>query len=105
MPVWFWIVIGAVVLGALFGGKNSGKKTASGQPFRIDHPHYIDDDDCECSRCGARFKEKVMECPRCGARFGMAGRMIWNLSKRWKFLTGMTTEPVRGSDCCGEDCA
>jgi len=72
MPVWFWIVIGAVVLGALFGGKNSGKKTASGQPFRIDHPHYIDDDDCECSRCGARFKEKVMECPRCGARFGMA---------------------------------
>ena len=40
--------------------------------FRIDHPHYMDPDDCECSRCGARFPEKQMECPVCGARFGTA---------------------------------
>jgi len=72
MPVWLWVIIGVAILGALSGGKSSGKKAASGQPFRIDHPHYIDDDDSECSRCGARFKEKVMECPRCGTRFGTA---------------------------------
>lgn len=72
MPVWIWVIIGVVILGALFGGKGGGERVSSGQPFRIDHPHYMEDDDCECSRCGAQFKEKVMECPRCGARFGTA---------------------------------
>ena len=67
MPAVIWIVIGAVVLAALFGGK---KNTASrGRPTRIDHPHYYDEDDHECSVCGARFRGKGMVCPKCGARF------------------------------------
>ena len=70
MPVWFWIVIGIVFLALLSGSKgSSGKKASSGKPFRIDHPHYMSDDESECSVCGTRFREKVMECPKCGARF------------------------------------
>ena len=73
MPVWFWIVIGIVLLALLSGNKgSSGKKASSGKPFRIDHPHYMSEDESECSVCGARFREKVMECPNCGARFGTA---------------------------------
>ena len=73
MPVWFWIIIGVVLLALLSGNKgSSGKKASSGRPFRIDHPHYMSEDESECSVCGARFREKVMECPRCGARFGTA---------------------------------
>ena len=73
MPVWFWIIIGVVLLALLAGNKgSSGKKASSGRPFRIDHPHYMSEDESECSVCGARFREKVMECPKCGARFGTA---------------------------------
>ena len=39
------------------------------KPTRIDHPHYIDVDDYECSVCGARFRKKGMVCPKCGTRF------------------------------------
>ena len=35
----------------------------------IVHPHYYDDDDYECSRCGIRFDDKKAYCPKCGARF------------------------------------
>ena len=60
--IW-WIVGGAVLLGLLSGGnKNSG-------PVRIDHLHYIDVDEYECSRCGAKFRKNSMTCPKCGARF------------------------------------
>ena len=72
MPAWFWIIIGVVILGALSGERGNGKKSSSGKPLRIDHPHYMEEDDCECSRCGARFREKTMECPQCGAQFGTA---------------------------------
>ena len=72
-------VIGGVLvlflIAALAGGKN-GKKCSSGSSgrprVRIDHPHYMSDDESECSVCGTRFREKVMECPKCGARFGTA---------------------------------
>ena len=68
MSAVFWIIIIAVVLAACCGGK--GKKPASkGGPVRIDHPHYYDEDDHECSVCGARFRGKGMVCPKCGARF------------------------------------
>lgn len=35
----------------------------------IEHPHYIDDTDYECSRCGERFDEKARVCHCCGAVF------------------------------------
>lgn len=68
MPTVFWIVIGAVILAACFGGgkKNTG---SGGGKVRIDHPHYYDEDDHECSACGARFRGNAMVCPRCGTRF------------------------------------
>ena len=49
-----WILIGAVLLACLGGGKGK-KKPEAGGPVRIDHPHYFDEDDHECSVCGARF--------------------------------------------------
>ena len=71
---WIWLVIGIVLLGLLSGGsKNSGRRTGgSGGAARIDHPHYITEDESECSVCGARFPDKLPVCPRCGARFGTA---------------------------------
>ena len=56
---------------ALSGSKEKGSKSASlkGQPFRIDHPRYFSDDECECSRCGVRFSVKSMVCPKCSMHF------------------------------------
>ena len=63
-----WIIAGAAVLLALLA--NGRKKPAEEKkPTRIDHPHYIDLDDCECSVCGARFQRKDAICPNCGTRF------------------------------------
>lgn len=62
----FWIIIGVVVLAACFGGK---KQTGQKKALRIDHPHYYDKDDFECSVCGARFHKSSMVYPGCGARF------------------------------------
>lgn len=68
MPTAIWIIIGIIVLGALFGGK--GKKTrSSGGPHRIDHPHVTEPDEYECSVCRRRFRERRIVCPYCGARF------------------------------------
>ncbi len=65
-----WIIICIVILAACFSGKGNRKACGSrGEPTRIDHPHYIDVDDYECSVCGARFRKKGMVCPKCGARF------------------------------------
>ncbi len=71
MQTIFWIVLGVIALGALFGGKD--KRPANG-PHRIDHPHVIDDDDYECSVCHRRFRKAGMVCPYCGARF--SGRIV-----------------------------
>ena len=35
----------------------------------IKHPHYYDDADYECSKCGARFDEPHDRCPECDSRF------------------------------------
>ena len=65
-----WIIIGMVILVACFSGKGNKKADGSQEkPTRINHPHYIDVDDYECSVCGARFRKKGMVCPKCGARF------------------------------------
>ncbi len=72
MPFTFWIVLGAVVLAVCCGsGKRRGSRSSGGrkEAFRIDHPHYDEPDDYECSVCGARFRRESMVCPRCGARF------------------------------------
>lgn len=66
MSAFLWIIIGAVALAACFGGK---KQSSRNKVLRIDHPHYYDTDDYECSVCGARFRKNSMVCPRCGARF------------------------------------
>ncbi len=50
-------------------GKNGKQSGTLGRPTRIDHLHYFDADDHECSVCGARFRGKSMTCPKCGARF------------------------------------
>ena len=69
MSTWIWIGLGVLAV-CLLGskGKASGVKD-SGKPTRIDHLHYIDLDEYECSVCGHKFGRKAMTCPRCGARF------------------------------------
>ena len=73
MPAWFWIVVGAVLVAVLFGGKgNPGKRrggVSSGRAVRVERPHVIEDTDYECSVCGSRFSEAASVCPCCGARF------------------------------------
>ena len=73
MPV-FWIMAGLVVLTVCCAGKKGAvpKRTASASqenPIRIDHTHYFDSVDYECSACHVRFQKKSMVCPHCGARF------------------------------------
>ena len=69
-PVW-WIVIGIVLLSLLTGGKGKSRNTGTpGQDHvRIHHPHYMSDDEYECSACKARFRNDTMTCPSCGAHF------------------------------------
>ena len=67
-----WIVGGIFVLGlvaSLFSGK--GKKTVSQERprVRIDHPHYMTEDESECSICGRRIPAYASSCPNCGVRF------------------------------------
>ena len=75
MGTWIWIVLGLVALAALASSGKS-KMNAGGGPAgagktdrRIDHLHYIDLDEYECPKCGARFRKNVMVCPKCGAGF------------------------------------
>ena len=64
-------VIALIVIGVLVDSKNgSGKRPAMERPrYRIDHLHYITEDESECSICGARFGSKAASCPHCGVRF------------------------------------
>lgn len=55
--------------GLFSGNQNSRRSGSSGGPVRIDHLHYIDADEYECSVCGAKFRKNSMSCPNCGARF------------------------------------
>ena len=60
MSAVFWIVIGAVVLAACCGNKKGTNTRPAGgrqKTLRIDHPHYYDADEYECSVCGARFRK------------------------------------------------
>lgn len=51
------------------GEKNTRRSKISGGRIRIDHLHYIDVDEYECSVCGAKSRKNSMSCPKCGARF------------------------------------
>ena len=65
-----WVVILAVICFVLFSGGTKGdRKSASGEPVRIDHPHVIERTDYECSVCHRRFRQDVMVCPKCGTQF------------------------------------
>lgn len=69
-----WIALGLLAL-VLFASSGNSKKNAGGsagageKDKRIDHLHYIDLDEYECPKCGARFRKNVMVCPKCGAKF------------------------------------
>ena len=67
MSVVFWIVVIAVIVAGISGGRK--KNTVSKGPVCIDRPHVIDPDDYECSVCHRRFRKEQMVCPYCGASF------------------------------------
>ena len=72
MSTVLWIAIGVVVIAICCSGKKSTSTNNSGSQkkvLRIDHPHYYDVDEYECSICGARFRKQSMVCPHCGTRF------------------------------------
>ena len=68
-----WIAGGGFVLilvASLFSGIG-GKKTVSHERprVRIDHPHYMTEDESECTICGRRIPAYASSCPNCGVRF------------------------------------
>ena len=72
----FWLLLGFFVVFTVYTVRSAGRgksvpRSSGGQKetLRVDHSHYLDSDDYECSACGARFRKKSMVCPRCGARF------------------------------------
>ena len=72
LPISIVIIIAIILLlicSGLSKEKNGKESGTSSQPTRIDHPHYFEEDDHECSICGTRFRGKGMTCPKCGAKF------------------------------------
>ena len=65
--IWIALIILIILLIASTG--NKGNRNRQTKPYRIDHPHYITDDESECAICGARFSKKLLSCPGCGVRF------------------------------------
>ena len=61
-------VLVLLVIGSVFG-KNKKPSSSEKNRTRIDHPHYISEDEHECPACGARFRKASMVCPHCGTRF------------------------------------
>lgn len=67
-----WAVLAVVVVLALLAavaGKGKQPDRHKAGAYRIDHPHYMTDDESECSVCHASFRYKASSCPRCGVRF------------------------------------
>ena len=70
--MWACIAVPVVLFLLLFdrsAGKPSRTAVREEQPVRIDHPHYISDDEYECSVCGRRFSLPLNSCPHCGVQF------------------------------------
>lgn len=60
MPIFLYVIIGVIVLAACCGAKKqSGQKKA----LRVNHPHYYDPDEFECTVCGAKFQKTAWFAP------------------------------------------
>ncbi len=67
-----WILAGVFAVGwiCIACGLGDDKPGTKERPrVRIDIPHYYDEDEYECTICGARFHSDSMVCPNCGVRF------------------------------------
>ena len=69
---WIWIAFIILIILVIAGSGRKGNRNRQTKPYRIDHPHYITDDESECSVCGTRFSKKLASCPRCGTQFDSA---------------------------------
>lgn len=56
-----WILLGSAAVVLLAGRSRNGRqKSASAEePKRIDHLHYMEEDEYECPACGARFSGRT----------------------------------------------
>ena len=73
----FWAIGGVLLLIALlFSGEKRTNTTNSLKEAAhwIYHPHVIEEDDYECSRCHARFRKEAVSCPKCGIT--MSGKTV-----------------------------
>ena len=73
----FWAIGGVLLLIALlFSGEKRTNTTNSRKEAAhwIYHPHVIEEDDYECSRCRARFRKEAVSCPKCGTV--MSGKTV-----------------------------
>ena len=73
----FGAIGGVILLIALLFSR--GKHTHSSDSQKeadhwIYHPHVIEADDYECSRCHARFRKEAVSCPKCGTT--MSGKTV-----------------------------
>jgi hypothetical protein len=77
----FWILVPAVLLLILVGGKQETKSSKRNENSHwIYHPHVTGKDDYECSNCHARSYQKKAVCAGCGTR--MTGKTVKN-EKAW----------------------
>ena len=67
--LFIFVIILLWICSSLSKEKEGKNATSQGMSTRIDHPHYFEEDDHECSVCGTRFRGKSMTCPKCGAKF------------------------------------
>ena len=73
----FWAIGGVILLIALLfsGGKHTHSSDSQKEADHwIYHPHVIEEDDYECSRCHARFRKEAVCCPKCGIT--MSGKTV-----------------------------
>ena len=69
MALWIFLAVGVALLALAGKAKRAGKSGTESGPRRVDIPHYLEPDEHECPKCGARFRQNVMACPRCGTAF------------------------------------
>ena len=80
----FWAIGGVLLLIALLfsGEKRTNTTNSRKSTYRLQkeaahwiyHPHVIEEDDYECSRCHARFRKETVSCHKCG--IVMSGKTV-----------------------------